>query len=111
MPFQAAYGASKSFLLSLSEALDYELAGSGVSCTTLCPGMTRTEFFDAAGRPPTPFQQRVMMDSAQVAREGVRAMLRRRRVVVPGRLNALSMRLLQLLPRRLATTIVHRSTQ
>jgi short-subunit dehydrogenase len=42
LPGAAAYGASKAFVNSLSEALDYELRDSGVRLTAVCPGFTRT---------------------------------------------------------------------
>ena len=40
-PYQATYGASKAFVLSLSQALWAEARGTGVSVTALCPGPTR----------------------------------------------------------------------
>ena len=42
LPGAAAYGASKAFVNSLSEALDYELRDAGVRVTAVCPGFTRT---------------------------------------------------------------------
>ncbi len=42
LPGAAAYGASKAFVNSLSEALDYELRETGVRVTAVCPGFTRT---------------------------------------------------------------------
>ncbi|MGZ6754897.1 MAG: SDR family NAD(P)-dependent oxidoreductase, partial [Nocardioides sp.] len=48
-PGQASYAASKAFVLSYTEALRVELAGSGVSVTALCPGPVRTEFLAASG--------------------------------------------------------------
>jgi short-subunit dehydrogenase len=47
--YQATYGASKSFVLSLSQALWAETRGSGVTVTALCPGPTHTGFVDALG--------------------------------------------------------------
>ncbi|HEY0252736.1 MAG TPA: SDR family oxidoreductase [Kofleriaceae bacterium] len=44
-PWMAAYGASKAFLLSYSEALAKELDGHGVTVTAVSPGPTKTEFF------------------------------------------------------------------
>lgn len=46
-PYQATYGASKAFVLSLSQALWAETRGTGVTVTALCPGPTRTGFVDA----------------------------------------------------------------
>src|SRR6266851_6869234 len=48
-PRMAAYFASKAYVLSLGEALAYELRGTGISVTVLCPGATATNFFTAAG--------------------------------------------------------------
>src|SRR6185312_17332192 len=45
-PFSNIYFATKAFVLSFSLALAEELAGTGVTLTTLCPGSTRTEFFE-----------------------------------------------------------------
>jgi uncharacterized protein len=49
MPYFAAYAATKSFVLSFSEALAAELRGSGVRVTVVAPGFVRTEFADTAG--------------------------------------------------------------
>jgi short-subunit dehydrogenase len=90
VPGYAVYAAAKSFVLSFSEALRYELRQTGVSCTALCPGVTRTEFFIAAGQTTlSTYQRAALMDSADVCRIGLEAMLRRRPTVVAGRLNAL----------------------
>jgi short-subunit dehydrogenase len=87
-PTYAAYAAAKSYVLSFGEAHHYELRHTGVRCTVLCPGVTRTEFFDVAGQKLTAYQQMTMMESAEVARIGIEAMLKGRPSVVAGRLNA-----------------------
>ena len=48
-PRIAVYSATRSFVLSFSEALANELQDSGVTVTTLCPGATDTDFFEQAG--------------------------------------------------------------
>jgi short-subunit dehydrogenase len=48
-PRMAAYYASKAYVLHYSEALAYELAGTGVTVTTLCPGPTHSHFHERAG--------------------------------------------------------------
>jgi short-subunit dehydrogenase len=108
-PLYAAYGAAKSLVLHFGEALAFELRGSGVTSTVLCPGVTRTEFFAAAEQKAlTRYQRMMMMPSADVARIGVRAMVRGRSCVVPGLLNALGTWMVRFVPRRLATAVAHR---
>merc|ERR1719343_1375257 len=52
VPMDATYAATKSFVTSLSRAGNYELRGTGVSITAVCPGMTDTEIFDKGGVHP-----------------------------------------------------------
>jgi short-subunit dehydrogenase len=49
IPGNATYAATKAFVNSFSEALHAELAGTGVSCTVVCPGPVATEFAEIAG--------------------------------------------------------------
>lgn len=106
-PLQAVYGGTKSFILSFSEALACELKGTGVSVTCLCPGFTYTGFQERAlGKVPTERKQRLLMDAANVAATGYKALTKRRVVVLPGLLNSfLFSFLIRLLPRRLVTRV------
>ena len=104
-PTYATYSAAKSFVASFSEALAWELRGSGVSVTVISPGVTETEFLDVAGQRRTLYQRATMMKSAEVARIGVRAMLRGRTHVVPGLGNTLSAWSMRLVPRRAQAAI------
>ncbi|MBI2384157.1 MAG: SDR family oxidoreductase [Gammaproteobacteria bacterium] len=88
-PTYAAYSAAKAYVLSFGQALNYELRGTGVSCTVVSPGVTATEFLQVSGQKTTWFQRITMMDSAAVARIGIRAMLKRRYSVVTGWINRL----------------------
>jgi hypothetical protein len=72
-------------VLSLGEALAYELRGTGVTVTTLCPGATATNFFKAAGANEIALQP--SMTAGEVARLGYRALRAGRRVVITGMLN------------------------
>jgi len=99
-PLYAAYCAAKSYVLYLGEALHYELRPHGVGVTVLCPGPTKTEFFDVAKQELTAYQRMMMMDSAAVARIGIRAMLANRSCVVAGTINAVVAALAPILPRQ-----------
>jgi hypothetical protein len=83
----AAYAASKAFVLSLGESLSEELAGKGVSVTTLCPGLTVTHMVDkvrAENARAAYIPEFLMSDAAEVARLGFEACMAGRAVEVPG---------------------------
>ena len=76
LPRQATYAASKAFVLAFTDALHAELAGSGVTATTLCPGPVRTEFISTAGLDWDNLPRFLWTDSTLVAEEGVRGLER-----------------------------------
>ena len=75
-PWYATYAASKAFLLSFAEAIRYELDGTGVSVTALMPGPTDTDFFERAGMTGRVVDDMSKDDPADVARDGIEALLR-----------------------------------
>ncbi len=86
----AVYCATKAYVLSFGEAIAYELKGTGVTITTLCPGATATEFPRAAGVDAIPLFRSPFnpaMSAARVASIGYRALKSGRRVVVSGLFN------------------------
>ena len=52
---QGAYAMTKYAVLALSEALEQELAGSGIGVSILCPGGVNTAIFDSAATRPDRF--------------------------------------------------------
>jgi NAD(P)-dependent dehydrogenase (short-subunit alcohol dehydrogenase family) len=52
---QGAYAMTKYAVLALSEALEQELAGSGIGVSVLCPGGVTTSIFDSAANRPDRF--------------------------------------------------------
>ena len=105
-PLMAVYYATKAYVISFSEALANELQGTGVTVTCLCPGATDTEFQTRAGTEQTPLFRRMRpMDSATVARDGYRALMKGKPLVISGLRNRLLMESLRLSPRRLATAV------
>lgn len=88
-PKMAVYYAAKAFVLSFSEALAYEVRGTGVTVTVLCPGATKTGFQKRANVESTLLFKFGMADAAQVAKAGFDGMMRGKPVVVPGLMNKL----------------------
>ncbi len=108
-PQMAGYYATKAYVLSLSEALSYELRQSGVAVTYLCPGPTRTEFVaNAALEGSKLFHSPGVMEVAPVAEAAFWATLRGQRVVVPGFRNRVNAFFGRHLPRWLVLRIVDR---
>jgi uncharacterized protein len=109
-PFMAVYYASKAYMLSFSEALSSECAGTGISVTALCPGPTRTEFESRAGSPPeiTVRKKGFVMSASDVAREGWAGMKAGKRIVIPGLANRLLVQAERVTPRSLVTAMSRR---
>lgn len=49
LPYLNVYAATKAFVANYSLALDKELSDKGIRVYALCPGWTKSEFFDGAG--------------------------------------------------------------
>jgi short-subunit dehydrogenase len=98
-PYMATYYASKSFVLSFTEALASELNGTGVSITASCPGPTETEFSAIAGSSTSKLFQRGVAGSAPVALHAYRAMMAGRVVALPGLMNKLIAQSTRIAPR------------
>jgi short-subunit dehydrogenase len=107
-PFMAVYYASKTFVNSFSEALAYELDGTGVTVTVSCPGATATEFAGHAGNDSSLLFKLGAADSMSVAREGYAAMMAGRRMVVHGFTNKLGVQALRVSPRPVAIALAAR---
>lgn len=111
-PLMSVYYASKAYVLSFSVALAVELEGTGVTCTALCPGPTRTGFQDVAGTAGLARNNSsVVMSAEQVARAGYRGMMRGRTIVTPGTLNRLLALGVGAVPRRWAARLAKLSQE
>ena len=108
-PGMAVYYATKAYVLSFSEALAVELAGKGVTVTTLCPGPTETAFAARSGMADSAlFRGSKVMDAASVALAGYDGMLRGARIVIPGAFNRIGAFAGRHLPRRLTASVASR---
>ena len=107
-PLMAVYYATKAFVLSFTEAIANELAGTGVTVTALCPGPTQSEFQRHAHIENTRLVKGKfmgMMTSQVVARIGYHGFMQGKRLVIPGLLNKVGVQSVRLSPRRVATQI------
>jgi short-subunit dehydrogenase len=108
-PLMAVYYATKAYVLSFSEALASETAGTGVTVTALCPGPVATEFQKRAGTEKGLLVTGPLaLPAREVAEAGYRDMLRGRPLVVPGAGNKTLVQALRVSPRRLVTAISRR---
>lgn len=104
VPGLTTYAASKSFLLSFSRGLRYELRNKGVSVTAVSPGSTDTGFATRAkvGAKGLKAAEKVNMTPEAVARIAVKAMYSRKAEVITGFINQLGAFLVWLFPKKLA---------
>lgn len=90
IPMLATYAASKAYVLSLSESLSEELRDTGVTITTLCPGITATNMLTQASGANQKLQELpsfLIGDVDDVAEQGLAACLRGDAICVPGAVN------------------------
>jgi uncharacterized protein len=84
-PLMAVYYATKSFVLSFSEAISEELRGSGVTVTALCPGPTASGFQAGAEMEASKLVRgKKLPTSADVAKYAIKAMNAGKVVAVHG---------------------------
>jgi short-subunit dehydrogenase len=107
-PRMAVYFATKAYVLSFSEAIAEELAGTGVTVTALCPGATATNFAEAAKARFSPRFMRLAMSAESVARLGHRAFRKGQVVAVAGWRNQLLAFSVRLAPRSFVRKIAKR---
>jgi short-subunit dehydrogenase len=106
-PWMSTYYASKAYILSFSEALAHELAGSGVTVSCLCPGPTRTEFHRRAGMEHIVlFHSFLTMEAAPVAQCAFEGLMKGKRVIIPGVLNKIGTVAARMAPHSLIMNVV-----
>lgn len=107
-PNVSVHFATRSYILSFSEALALELAVTNVSVTCLCPGPVQSAFFARANmenvRLATGWPLR-LMDAHTVAKVGYTAMKKGKVVAIPGLQNKVIVFFAKHIPRALVTRI------
>ena len=106
VPFMATYAATKAFVLSFSEALWEENRPYGVHVMALCPGVTETNFFEAAHgqKPPA----RAAQTPEDVVDTALRGLARGKSHIISGWTNFLMTQSERLAPRSLVTRLAGR---
>ena len=103
-PMMAVYFATKSFVLSLSEAIGSEFKKEGITVTALCPGPTSTNFGKESKMSASELVNQVKISSARdVAIVGYKAMMKGKPMAIEGTRNKLIPSLVRLFPRRFVT--------
>ena len=111
-PYYATYAASKAFVQSFAEAVRREVADAGITVTALQPGPTDTRFFVRSRLQGTKVDRGPKDVPAEVARDGVAALLAGKDHVVAGSLrNTLQTLLARVLPQKVAARLHGAQTQ
>ncbi len=100
------YYATKAFVLSFTEALAEELAGSGLKISVLCPGPTESNFGSVARGKKVRQVKTGKMPAQSVAVHGHRAFRDGKVTAVPGIQNKAFVFLNRILPRPLPRKMV-----
>ena len=106
VPFMATYAATKAFVLSFSEALWEENRPHGIKVMALCPGVTETNFFEAARgkKPPA----RVAQTPEDVVETALRGLARGKSHIISGWTNRAMVEAERVAPRDLVTRMAGR---
>ncbi len=106
-PLMSVYYATKSYVLSFSEAIGKELEKTGVTVTALCPGPTESGFQAAAALEESKLVKgKKLPTSKEVAEFGINAMMKGKSVKVHGFMNNFLAGLVKFLPRKMVLSMV-----
>ena len=105
VPYIATYGATKSFVLSFSRAINKELEKRKIRVVAVCPGWVKTEFFNRAVKDDTIKYYNKFFNSADVVRRAVYDMYRGKDVSVIGASIRAQVLLTKLLPHKMVMKI------
>jgi short-subunit dehydrogenase len=109
-PGLATYYASKSYVLSFSRALHEELRSHGIQVSVVCPGPTKTNFFQNADMDKRLIERRsfAFMTAEAVVEKSWQAIQKGKTIVIPGWKNKLFVFLIRYTPLRLVLLALKR---
>ena len=105
VPYQAVYGASKSYVLNLSRALWRELRPRGIHVMCVCPGWIKTEFQAVAKHDDYIRYVDHWYGPAEVAAQALKDLKKKKLVSILGHPVRRQVRLVKFLPVRLVMAI------
>ncbi len=106
-PTMATYFATKSYVLSLSQALSQEWGKYGVQVMALCPGVTKSGFQESSSQTDKIFTKaKNVPTSAMVAQFGYAELMKGKTLTIHGFVNNLICFLPRILPRKLLLMII-----
>lgn len=106
LPRFAVYTGSKHYVRAFTNLLNYEYRGTNIKVSDLVPGGTMTEFLGLAGQQVNQFAQKSMMTPERVAEIAYPAILKGKRVIVPGTINQMAVLVGKLLPFPIAVRLM-----
>lgn len=86
-PTMATYFATKAFVLSWSQAVQFERKEQGIQVSTLCPWATKTAFFDRSKVADSSQMVKNMMHSEEVVKQWLDGLFAKKRVIIPWFMN------------------------
>jgi len=110
-PLLAIYGASKSFMLSWTLALNAELANKNVNVLALCPGPTPTNFFSNSGIDPSNLPDKMGKSVDTVAYTGLKALMKKKPYKIVGLMNRFLSTMSSLVPLNCAAKLAYKVMQ
>lgn len=99
VPNLVTYAATKAYVNHFTEGLNWELRNTAVKVTCLQPGQTASEFFEVAGVTEAHMANTGLMTCDEVAKVGIKAMIKGQPRLVAGFLNKLLIFSLRFSPR------------
>jgi short-subunit dehydrogenase len=110
-PGMALYHATKSYVVTFSEALHAELKPEGIRVTCLCPGPVPTEFHGRAGFGENVLPRLLTHSAEWVAERAYAGLMRNKRLVVPGLGNKIVRLTLGAMPQRVVLHMADAAVQ
>lgn len=111
-PMMSVYFATKHYVLAFTEAVAYEWKNEGVVLSALCPGATKSEFFDHADMNGSNLVKQIKLPSSKaVAHFGLKHLFKKDTVAVHGFLNKFLIFIGRFTPRNLLTAMTAKALE